>query len=190
MKLLFVGRLDPVKGLRVLMEAFEAARAEIPEITLSIIGDGRDRSFVVAEAKRIGGIGVLGYRSQDYVAEKLSQSDVLVLPSFAEGVPVALMEAMASGRPVIATRVGGVQELVEDGISGCVVAPGDVTGLTEAMVKMADDPLLRRAMGEAGRAKVAAEFAVDREAALLKELFEGREIPAPPEAPERPGLGK
>ena len=173
MKLLFVGRLDPVKGLRVLLEAFDAARARVSGITLSIIGDGEDRPFVEAEAKRIGGIEVLGYRSQDYVAERLGQSDVLVLPSFAEGVPVALMEAMVSARPVIATRVGGVQELVEDGVSGRIVAPGDVEALAEAITDLAADPDRRPAMGAAGRAKVEAEFDIDQEAVWLKTLFEG-----------------
>ena len=116
------------------------ARARAPEITLRIIGDGEDRAWVEAEAARIGGIEVLGYRSQDFVAEALGTSDVLVLPSFAEGVPVALMEAMASCRPVIATRVGGVQELVEDGVSGRIVAPGDVEALAEAITDLAADP--------------------------------------------------
>ena len=173
MKLLFVGRLDPVKGLRVLMEAFEAARAKAPDITLSIIGDGEDRAWVEAEARRIGGIEVLGYRSQDFVAETLGGSDVLVLPSFAEGVPVALMEAMVSCRPVVASRVGGVQELVEDGVSGRVVAPGDVSALAEAFVELASNPARWRTMGEAGRAKVEAEFDIDREAIWLKAILEG-----------------
>jgi glycosyltransferase involved in cell wall biosynthesis len=173
MKLLFVGRLDPVKGLRVLMEAFEAARARVSGITLSIIGDGEDRAWVEREAKRIGGIEVLGYRSQDFVAERLGQSDVLVLPSFAEGVPVALMEAMVSARPVIATRVGGVQELVEDGVSGRIVAPGNVEALAEAITDLAANPDRRRTMGAAGRARVEAEFDIDQEAVWLKTLFEG-----------------
>lgn len=173
MKILFVGRLDPVKGLRVLLEALEAARAQVPDITLSIIGDGEDRSWTEKEAARIGGIDVLGYRSQDFVAEKLLASDVLVLPSFAEGVPVALMEAMASCRPVIATRVGGVAELVEDGVSGRMVAPGNTDALTAAFVDLARDPDGRRAMGLKGRAKVMAEFDIDTEVAWLKTLFEG-----------------
>lgn len=174
MKLLFVGRLDPVKGLRVLFEAFEAARAERPDITLTVIGDGEDRAWVEETAARIGGVDVLGYRSQTEVAEALGRSDVLVLPSFAEGVPVALMESMVSGRPVIATRVGGVAELVEDGISGRMVAPGNATALAEAMTDLAQSAQARTAMGQAGRAKVLAEFDIDNEAAWLKTLFEDR----------------
>jgi glycosyltransferase involved in cell wall biosynthesis len=174
MKLLFVGRLAPVKGLRVLLEGFEIARAAVPGITLTVIGDGPDRPWLDQTAQRIGGISVLGYRSQQEVAQALGQSDVLVLPSFAEGVPVALMEAMASARPVIATRVGGVAELVEDGLSGKLVAPGDAQALAEAMIALGRDGLRRRAMGAAGRRKVSAEFDIDLEARWLKALFEDR----------------
>jgi glycosyltransferase involved in cell wall biosynthesis len=174
MKLLFVGRLDPVKGLRVLLDAFEAARAKAPGISLTVIGDGPDRPWVEENARRIGGIEVLGYRSQSEVAETLGRSDVLVLPSFAEGVPVALMEAMAAGRAVIATRVGGVAELVGDGISGRLVAPGNAAELAEVVVEMAASRETRLKMGAAGQAKVRAEFDIRREAVWLKALFEGR----------------
>lgn len=174
MKLLFVGRLDPVKGLRVLFEAFDAARAQVPELHLTVIGDGNDRPWAEQNAARIGGIDVLGYKSQTEVAEALKAADVLVLPSFAEGVPVALMEAMVSCRPVIATRVGGVAELVEDGVSGHMVAPGNVAELTGAIIDLAADPDRRRAMGAAGRAKVCAGFDIDAEAAWLKVLFDGQ----------------
>lgn len=173
MKLLFVGRLAPVKGLRVLFDAFEQVRARLPDVSLTVIGDGPDRAWTHENAARIGGIDVLGYRSQAEVAEALGQSDVLVLPSFAEGVPVALMEAMVSHRPVIATRVGGVAELVEDGVSGYLVAPGDAEALAGAMRQLGEDPDLRRRMGAAGHAKVVAEFDIDKEARWLKSLFEG-----------------
>lgn len=185
MKMLFVGRLAPVKGLRVLFEAFEAARATCPDISLTVIGDGPDRAWVAQNAGRIGGIEVLGYRSQGKVAEALGQSDVLVLPSFAEGVPVALMEAMVSARPVIATRVGGVAELVEDRVSGRLVAPGDAEALSLAMTDLAASPEARQKMGAAGRAKVCADFDIDQEAAWLKTLFEGTGGPAlRPAAPQ------
>lgn len=177
LKLLFVGRLAPVKGLRVLFEGFEAARAVQPDITLTVIGDGTDRGWVEENARRVGGVRVLGYKSQSEVSEALAQADVFVLPSFAEGVPVALMEAMVSRRPVIATRVGGIGELIDHGVSGLMVAPGDATGLAEAMIQMAESAKTRQKMGEAGRAKVCAEFDIDKEAAWLKALFEGT---APP----------
>ncbi|MEM0947200.1 MAG: glycosyltransferase [Pseudomonadota bacterium] len=172
-RLLFVGRITAIKGLRVLFSAIEGLRKTRPDLHLSIIGDGPDRAWAEDEARRIGGITLLGYRSQDEVSEALGHADILVLPSFAEGVPVVLMEAMASGRPVIATSVGGVSELVEDGVSGRLVAPGDAVALAAAIETLADDPEARATMGAAGRAKVEAEFDVACEAGLLATLFQG-----------------
>ena len=174
LKLLFVGRLTAIKGLRVLIDALERARAVNPAIDLTLIGDGEDRAWVEAEATRLGGVTSLGFRSQSEVAAALADHDALVLPSFAEGVPVVLMEAMASGRPVIATRVGGVSELVEDNASGLLVAPGDAQALSHAILRLATDAGLRMRMGVAGRATVTADFDVDIEARRILALFLGQ----------------
>lgn len=170
--LLFVGRLTQIKGLRVLFEALEAVRATHPNVTLTLVGDGDDRAHAEAEAKRLGGITLLGFQSQAEVAEALARADALVLPSFAEGVPVVLMEAMASARPVICTQVAGVSELVEHGVSGFIVPPGNAERLAGAIKALADAPDLA-AMGLAGRAKVVAEFTNDTEAARLLTHFQG-----------------
>ena len=173
-RLLFVGRLAAVKGLRVLLEAFAQARAKRPGLTLTLVGDGGDRPHLEALAAPMGGaVTFLGYRSQDGVAAALSAADALVLPSFAEGLPVVLMEALAAGRPVIATRVAGVGELVEDGVSGLLVHAGDADGLAEAIGRLADDRDLRARLGRAGRTVVEAEFDADREAARIARLFAG-----------------
>lgn len=172
-RLLFVGRLMPVKGVRVLLKALERARTIRPDIALTLVGDGEDRRWIEAEAARLGGVTCLGYRSQDGVADALQRCDAFVLPSFAEGVPVVLMEAMAASRPVIATRVGGVAELVEDGVSGLLVPPGDEQGLADAMLRLASEPGTWRRMGEAGRARIRAEFDVALEARRLLALHAG-----------------
>ena len=120
-RLIFIGRLAAVKGVPVLLEAFAAARAVRPDLTLTLVGDGPERAALEAEAARLGIAGAVrfaGYRSQDAVADLLASHDALVLPSFAEGVPVVLMEALAANLPVIATAVGGVGELVKDGETG------------------------------------------------------------------------
>ncbi len=174
LRLVFVGRLTAIKGLRVLMDALERARAVNPAIDLTLIGDGEDRPWVEAEAARLGGVTCLGFRSQAEVAAALADHDAFVLPSFAEGVPVVLMEAMASRRPVIATRVGGVAELVEDGQSGLLVAPGDAQALSQAILRLADDADLRVRMGAAGRATVTADFDVEIEARRILALFLGQ----------------
>jgi glycosyltransferase involved in cell wall biosynthesis len=109
----------------------------------------------------------LGYRSQSEVRDELRDADIFVLPSFAEGVPVVLMEALASGVPVVATAIAGVGELVEDGVSGYVVPPGDPVPIAKCIEQLLEDPALRSRFGAAGRAKVEQEFDVRREAARL-----------------------
>ena len=170
--LLFVGRLTQIKGLRVLFEALETVRASHSNVTLTLVGDGDDRAHAEAEAKRLGGITLLGFQSQDEVAAALAAADALVLPSFAEGVPVVLMEAMASARPVICTQVAGVSELVENGVSGFIVPPGNADRLARAIIDLADAPN-RDQMGVMGRAKVVAAFNSDTEATKLLGYFQG-----------------
>lgn len=172
--LLFVGRLAAVKGVPVLFEALQ--RLDMPGLRVTLIGDGPERAGLEREAAERGLSGTVdfaGYRNQSEVAEALRDTDALVLPSFAEGVPVVLMEAMASARPVVTTRIAGVPELVEDGVSGRLVPPGDVEALAEALRAVLSDADLRACMGAAGRAKVCAEFDIAREAAWLSRLLEG-----------------
>ncbi|MEM9477523.1 MAG: glycosyltransferase family 4 protein [Pseudomonadota bacterium] len=172
--LVFVGRLTAIKGLRILLDAFGQVAADYPGLRLTLVGDGDDRAALEAMAAPLGDmVRFTGYLSQAEVAETLATADALVLPSFAEGVPVVLMEAMASARPVIATRVAGVSELVEDGVSGFLAPPGDATGLAERIAQLAADPALRTRMGAAGRDRVLAEFDIRKEAARIAALFRG-----------------
>ena len=171
--LLFVGRLAAVKGVPVLFEALQ--QLDMPDLRVTLIGDGPERAGLEREVAERGLSDVVefaGYRNQTEVAEALREADALVLPSFAEGVPVVLMEAMASARPVVTTQIAGVPELVEDGVSGRLVPPGDVEALAEALREVLCDAGLRARMGAAGRAKVCAEFDIAREAAWLSRLLE------------------
>src|SRR4029453_13338966 len=146
--------------------AVRRLRLHHPDIELSLAGDGPDRAVLEAEARRRGVadcVRFLGYQSSDQVRALLQDTDVFVLPSFAEGVPVVLMEAMASGVPVLTARVAGVSELVEDGVSGFVVSPGDVEALARAIDTLLGDPALRDRFGAAGRRMVEREFDVGRE---------------------------
>ena len=171
-RLVFVGRLAPAKGLRVLFEALAQVHKTRPDLTLTVIGDGDDRDALESLAAPFGdAMAFTGNLSQDGVAKALVASDIMVLPSFAEGLPVVLMESLASARPVVATRVAGVSELVEDGVSGFIVSPGDPEMLCERILRLADDAELRRYMGEAGRARVVAEFDANKEAARIGALF-------------------
>ncbi len=167
---LFVGRLDGVKGAPLLIEAFARCAAHHPKARLTIVGDGAERPALEA---RVAGLGLegrvrfTGFQTQAQVAEHLAASDMLALPSFAEGLPVVLMEAAAARLPVIASRVAGVPELVADGETGFVVPPGDLDSLTGRLDQLLSDPERAQAMGAAGRAAVLAGFVGANEAAWL-----------------------
>lgn len=181
--LLFIGRLSPVKGLPVLFDALTALVPKFPELHLTLIGDGPDRAALEAMAKQLGlapHVTFVGYQSQGAVAAKLSQTNMLVLPSFAEGVPVVLMEAMAAEIPVVATQIAGVPELVEHGVSGFLVPPGDTSALAKSISDIWDNPALAKKMGKAGRAKIQAEFNIASESLWLHRLFQGYASESPP----------
>lgn len=174
-RLLFVGRLDAVKGVTLLLDSFATLHAKHPDAVLRIIGDGPDRAALEAQAKKQGlsdAVTFLGYKSQAEVAEVLSDTDVLVLPSFAEGVPVVLMEAMAARVPVVTSQVAGVGELVETGVSGFTCPAGDIETVTARIDQLLSDPKLCAQMGTAGQAKVSAEFNSASEGKWLTALMQ------------------
>ena len=173
-RVIFVGRLDPVKGAPLLIEALAQLLPEHPDATLTLVGDGPARAVAEAKAVALGIAGAVifaGFQSQGRVAAMLETADMLVLPSFAEGVPVVLMEAMASRIPVIASRVAGVQELVEDGVAGFTVPPGDVATLAARMARLMADPEMAARMGAEGRQVVEREFDIAHEGAWLARIF-------------------
>ncbi|MFP7569256.1 glycosyltransferase family 4 protein [Marivita sp. S2033] len=171
---LFVGRLAAVKGVPILIEAIDRLAEKHPDLTLDLIGDGPDRADLEADVTQRGlqdRIVFRGYKSQSEVADALAQTDVFVLPSFAEGVPVVLMEAMAAQVPVVTTRIAGVPELVEDGVNGRLVSPGDITAFTAALDDLFSRPEHRKDYGKAGRAKVLAEYDAQSEARWLSQII-------------------
>ena len=175
-RVLFVARLSQLKGGLVLIDAMERVARDHPDADLVVAGDGEARGPMEAAAARAGiadRVHFLGFQTRDAVRAAMADADMLVLPSFAEGVPVVLMEAMAGGRPVIASRIAGVSELVEDGVSGYVTPAGDTATLAARIGALLSDPDLRARMGVAGRARVAAEFDIDAETAWLGRLIEG-----------------
>jgi glycosyltransferase involved in cell wall biosynthesis len=177
LEILNVARLAEVKGQAVLLEAIARLRAEGLEVRATIVGDGPQRATLQARAADLGiadAVELTGAVGQDRLREYYERADVFCAPSFAEGVPVVLMEAMATELPVIATRVMGVPELVDDGVSGRLVAPGRADALADAIRELARDGSARRRMGREGRAKVVAEFDVDASAAALAELLATR----------------
>jgi glycosyltransferase involved in cell wall biosynthesis len=188
-RLLIVGRMASVKGIPVLLDAIKRLRSTHPDLNLTVVGDGPERASFEQHARDLGieaCIDFVGYQSQAEVRKRLCATDVFVLPSFAEGVPVVLMEAMAAGVPVVATRIAGVAELVDDGRSGLLVPPGDTGALAAAIDELLTDPDKRAAFGRAGREKVATEFNIAEESAWLRTVMtsalEGRVEAVRPEA--------
>ena len=158
-RLLFIGRLTPEKGVPVLLEAVRRLAARGTAVELSLIGDGPLREEARAGLASLGaGLRLLGWRSSEEVRAELARARVLVVPSFTEGLPVVIMEALASYRPVIATQIAGIGELVEDGVNGWLIPAGAVDALEAALASalaMAPERLL--ALGTNGAARVAQE---------------------------------
>ncbi|MFK5582850.1 glycosyltransferase [Serinicoccus sp. LYQ131] len=179
----FVGRLAPEKQVPLLLHAI--ARMEHTHRTLLIAGAGPNEDECRSVVEQLGiaeHVEFLGPMTQAELPHLLHRIDVLAMSSRHEGTPIVLMEAMASGLPVVAPRVGGIPTLVEDGVSGLLTAPGDVTSLAASLDRLAGDPHLRRQLGERGRARVVSEFnarEVARElSALLHHSVTSRGRPA------------
>ncbi len=191
----WIGRMTAVKRTDVVLESFRRLRDEGVDAVLCMVGDGPDRHWVENLA---GGLGIMrdslfpGY--QEDVGPFFAAFDVFVLPSGNEGTPVTAIEALASGCPVVATRVGGVPDVVTDGEDGFLVDPGDVEGLAASLARLANDPALRARMGGAGRERMRSRYAVDRLIddidRLYRELLQQKGIaPAPLESPSAAGAG-
>lgn len=173
-RLLYVGRLAAVKGLPVLFESLSKLKCNYPDFTLTLVGDGSERLELEQLGAELGlkdNLDFVGYKSQAEVREYLQNSDVFVLPSFAEGVPVSLMESMATGVPVVATQVGGNSELIDNGVNGYLVSPGDPVSLAEKIEILLTDVQLRNRFAQAGRIKIEQEFNLAKETDKLFDIF-------------------
>jgi colanic acid/amylovoran biosynthesis glycosyltransferase len=173
-RVLSVGRLVSAKGHGVLLEGVAiAARNGVP-IELTIVGDGPRRDRLEALTAELGlgeQVTFAGAIAQDRLPAMFAAADAFCLPSFAEGLPVVLMEAMATGLPAVTTGVMGIPELVVDDENGLLVPPGRADLVADALVRLARDPELRARLGRAGRARVVAAFDIRREARRLHDLF-------------------
>lgn len=172
-RLVCVARLSAQKGLPLLIEAVGRLR-DLPGFRIDIIGDGDQRPNIEARIAELG-IGdrlrLLGWCAPDRVVSEVATARAFVLPSFAEGLPVGIMEAMALGRPVIATAIAGIPELV-DAQTGWLIPAGSVRALTGAIRAALDASTeTLAAMGEVGRARVREHHHPDANAAILAELF-------------------
>ncbi len=159
----WIGRMTAVKRTDDVLVAFKALRDRGVDACLCMVGDGPDRGQLERRAHELGIVRdtlFLGY--QENVGPFYAAFDALVLPSGNEGTPVSAIEALAAGRPVVATRVGGVPDVVRDGEDGFLVDAGATDELADRLARLARDPDLREQMGRRGRERVLPRYAVDR----------------------------
>lgn len=172
-----IGRLTPVKGIPYLLKAAKMLLRQGANVKVLIVGDGSIKPDLMTQTRDFG-IGehvvFLGHRED--TKELVQAMDIFVLPSLSEGIPMALLEAMAASRPVVASRVGGVPEIIDDGVEGFLVEPMDVNGLTEKCLGVIQSPDMAQKMGEMARARVERDFSAEnmahRVAALYRALIE------------------
>ena len=172
--LLYVGRLAAAKGLPILLQSLSKLTSDYPDIHLTVVGDGPDRKLLENQVRQLAltdHVGFVGYQSPAEVRRYLQATDIFVMSSFAEGVPVVLMEAMMAARPVVATQIAGISELVEEGVNGFLVPPSDPQQLGDRIHKLLADSALRQQFGQQGQQQVRATFNIHHEAKKLYHLM-------------------
>jgi glycosyltransferase involved in cell wall biosynthesis len=159
----WIGRMTAIKNTEDVLSAFKELLDRGVEATLCMVGDGPDRAQLERRAHELGIMRdtlFLGYQQE--VASLYAAFDALVLPSSNEGTPVSVIEALAARTPVVATRVGGVPDVVREGEDGFLVETGDTEALADRLARLAHDPELRERMGTAARDRVLPRYAVER----------------------------
>lgn len=193
-RIVTASRLVPKKGVEYGIRAAAALLKAGYAVRYTIVGDGQLRSQLEQLVNQLGigrNVQFLGWRRQPEVAEVLANSDILLAPSVTaadgdqEGIPVAIMEGMAMTLPVVSTWHGGIPELVQDGATGILVREADVKALTTGLTRLIEHPEMRVAMGQAGRARVAAEHNASIQADRLVEIY--RRVLAAGESPHAAG---
>ncbi len=173
-QLVSVGRLTPAKGQVLLIQACAQLRDQGVRFHLTMVGDGPDRARVEAEITKLqlhAHVHLTGSLTQEGVRAELARSDAFVLPSLAEGIPVVLMEAMASYVPCISTPVNGIPELIEHGHTGLLATPGDVDSLVTQLSLLCTNADLRQRMALAAYTKVSSQFDLFSNVRALGDVF-------------------
>jgi glycosyltransferase involved in cell wall biosynthesis len=179
-EIVFVGWVVPAKGIEVLLAAFARVAAAVPRAILHVVGAYDVRYFdgvLMPDVTRLGladRVRFHGHQPAAVVADLLSKAAVLALPTLMDTAPNVLAEARAAGVPVVASAVGGIPELVEDGVDGLLVPPGDPESLGAAIVRLLNDPAAAAAIAERGRARVRRDHAASAQVPKLLEVY--REI--------------
>jgi len=173
-EILCVGRLTPAKGQHILIDAVEGLTQEGRQVRLRLVGGGPDETSLQQHAAQSAArecVVFEGAINQDRIREFYATADAFCLPSFAEGLPVVLMEAMATEIPCVTTHIAGIPELIRDGEDGLLVAPSDTDALVEALKRLMDDAELRLRIGKSGRARVVESYNLPRNVERLAGIF-------------------
>ena len=170
-----VARLEPEKGQRHLIDAMPAILRAVPETWLAVVGEGSEADALQARAASLGpevAARIVFTGRRDDVSALTADLTLAVLPSLREAQGISLIEAMARGVPVVASAVGGIPEVVTDGVDGRLVPPGDPAALADAIVELLRDPALRHRLGEAGRRTVADRFSIDAQVRAIQAVYD------------------
>lgn len=178
-----VAKLWPGKGQEVLLQAFARLRTNVPRARLLFIGEGSEQPALERLTAELGLTAYVTFAGFQADAPRWTHVlDIAVLPSFFEGMGRTVVEAMACGKPVVGSRVGGIVELIEDGVTGLLVPPGDAAALAAALQRLLSDPALRARMGQAGQQRVTEQFDVQvmntRMLAVYRQWLQRRGISA------------
>ncbi|MEP7139712.1 MAG: glycosyltransferase family 4 protein [Caldimonas sp.] len=176
-RILCVGRLTPAKGQHLLVDAVARLGAEGRDVHLHVVGAGIDRDSLERQTARAAAtrwVSFEGAVNQDRIRDFYGMADCFCIPSFAEGIPIVLMEAMAMEIACVTTRITGIPELIRDGVDGLLVAPSDVDALVEALRSLIDDPALRRRLGASGRQRVVEHYDLAANVERLARVFRAR----------------
>jgi glycosyltransferase involved in cell wall biosynthesis len=176
-EILCVGRLTPAKGQHILIDAVERLTQEGRQVRLRLVGSGPDETSLRKHAARSCArerVIFEGAINQDRIRGFYAAADAFCLPSFAEGLPVVLMEAMAMKLPCVTTHIAGIPELIRDGEDGLLVPPSDLDALVTALARLMDDAELRERIGKSGRARVVEHFDLRRSVERLARIFAER----------------
>ena len=176
-ELVCIGRLVAEKGHRILLDALLLLRQQGISLRTTFVGDGPERAALedfIAEHSLADSVTLLGALPHSAALERVRDADIFALSSFAEGVPVALMEAMAFEVPCVSTTVAGIPELIRSGVDGILVPPANAAALAEALSRLAADPELRSSIGASARERVKAAYNLGSNHQTLAEIFKNR----------------
>jgi len=177
-EIICVGRLAGIKAQQILIAAFKQLVDSGRDVLLRLVGDGEDRAHlesIVRELNITDRVVFEGWLNQDQVQDRLRRADIFALASFAEGVPVVLMEAMAMEIPCVSTWVNGIPELIRDRVDGLLVPPSDATELANAIDRLIEDQTLRQSIAQAGRQRVIEKYDLSKNVPRLSHRLQGTE---------------